>query len=101
MDEIYKPENVYPEFRPVFDQLCKEFGPQYEIWRRVEDLGLSLSAAVKNPERNVAVIIRLPKKPPKTQLNAPDLQKIRKHLLSGTGDLTGVMTKSDVCWDVA
>jgi len=46
LEAIYKSGEVAPDFQPIFAQLSKEFNGKCEIWRRVEDFGRCLSAAV-------------------------------------------------------
>ena len=83
-DAIYKSEEVAPEFQPIFEQLCTEFGGTYEIWRRVEDFGRLPSAAVLNPSTQVAATIALRKGTRRrtTLLSPSEIQRIREHLAS-------------------
>jgi hypothetical protein len=46
MDVPYEPGGVDPEVRPVFEQLVAEFGAEYEVWARVDNFGLWVSAGV-------------------------------------------------------
>jgi len=85
LEAIYKSEEVTPEFQPIFAQLATEFGGTYEIWRRVEDFGRWLSAAVLNPSTQVAAIISLKKGTRKrtTPLSSSEIQRMREHLALG------------------
>lgn len=84
-ESIYKSEEVEPEFQPIFEQLCTEFGGTCQIWRRVEDFGRWLSAGVLNPSTRVAATITLQKGLRKrtTLLSPSEIQRIREHLASG------------------
>lgn len=85
LEAIYKSGEVAPEFQPIFAQLSEEFSGKYEIWRRVEDFGRCLSAAVLNPSTQVAAAIGLKKGTIKrtTLLSPSEILKIREHLASG------------------
>lgn len=84
-DTIYKPEDVELDFHPIFDQIVKEFGVSYQIWRRVDDLGRWLSAAILNPKTNGAVIITLrgPTGTRTSLLSSAEIQQIRDHFATG------------------
>ncbi len=83
-DFPYKPEDVHDEDRPYFNQLINEFGHNYEIWRRVEDIGRSLSVGILNPETRLAVFIELrtATRTRWSQLDDSDIKQIREHLIS-------------------
>lgn len=90
-EAIYKSEDVAPEFRPIFEQLCTEFGTTCQIWRRVEDFGRWLSAGVLNTPTQTAAIIALRRgtRTRNTPLSQLDIQRIREHFASGAQeDLT-------------
>lgn len=84
-DTPYKSEDVDAESRPIFEQLSAEFGATYQIWRRVEDFGRLVIAAVLNPSTQTAakIIIRHGSQT-RSVLGSLEIQKIRRHLTSGT-----------------
>lgn len=84
-DAIYKSEEVEPEFHPIFEQLCTEFGSKYQIWRRVEDFGRWLIAGVVNPSTQVAATITLRQGTRRRTipLSPSEIQRVREHLASG------------------
>jgi hypothetical protein len=83
MDTLYKLEDSDLESRPIFEQLRAEFGAVYQIWRRAEDFGRSLSAAVLDPSTQTAAEIILRRGvQARTSLSSVELQKIKKHLVS-------------------
>lgn len=43
---LYEPDGVSGEFRPIFEQLGREFGIGYEIRTQTEDFGRWRSAVV-------------------------------------------------------
>ena len=84
METLYKPEDADSESRPIFEQLRVEFGAMYQVWRRVEDLGRFVSAAVLNPSTQTAVKITIRHGiQTRPLLNSSEIQRIRKHLESG------------------
>jgi hypothetical protein len=58
---IYRPEYINPIFRPIFEQLCAEFGDAYQIWTRVENFCHNLSAEIIDPETRATVTISIRK----------------------------------------
>jgi len=90
VDSLYRPEEVDQELRPVFEQLAQEFSANYQVWRRVEDFGRFVSAAVLSPSSRVAVIVplRTGLRSRSSLLTPSEIKKIREHLLSNsTNDL--------------
>jgi hypothetical protein len=83
-DTLYKPEDVDAESRPIFEQLRAEFGATYQIWRRVEDFGRLVTAAVLDPSTENAAKISI-RRGTRTRalLSSSEIKKIRKHLMSG------------------
>lgn len=91
LDSPYDTTNVTPELRPVFDQLQRELGTQYEIWVRVEDFGRSVTAGIVNRASSIAVTVPLTAaaRRVRTVLEPSELDHIRKHLASAaTKDLS-------------
>ncbi len=86
-DFLYKPEDVDSELRPIFEQLCKEFGTTCQVWRRVEDFGRRISAGVVDNSTMAAAIIllRTSTRTLKTELIQREVDQIQKHFASGTG----------------
>ncbi len=84
-DTIYESGNVPNEFRPIFEELVKEFGAQYEIWRGDENFGIFFRAGIKNTKTNVVVSITLsgPQGKRKSLLNPAEIQKIHNHFDTG------------------
>lgn len=85
VDYLYKSEEVDDDVRPIFNQLVREFGGQYQIWRRVEDFGRRLSAGILDPSSLNAATITLRStktKKRKELLGGSELQQIREHLSS-------------------
>jgi ABC-type phosphate/phosphonate transport system substrate-binding protein len=90
VDSRYEPKNVPTELRPVFDQLQKELGRQFEIWVRIEDFGRRVTAGILNKSKSIAVTvpIAIGSRHIRTTLTAPDIDRIRSHLTSNaTSDL--------------
>ena len=84
METLYKPEDVDSESRPIFEQLRAEFGSVYQVWRRAEDLGRLVSAAVLEPSMQTAAIITIRHGiQTRALLSSSEIQRIRKHLKSG------------------
>lgn len=90
-DEIYRAENVNPKFHPIFEQLQEEFPPPYQIWRRIEQLGRCLSAAVLDTRSNVAVFVPISgiATARAACLSPLEVERVRAHFSSGVEqDLT-------------
>lgn len=87
-DAIFDGSNVPIEYRAVFEQLCAAFGPPFQVWRRTESLGRSLTAAVLNPETGVAVFvpIRTQDRLRSVSLGADVIDRIREHFASAASD---------------
>lgn len=85
VESLYAPDSNDPS-RPLFEQLVREFPPPYEIWRRSEDLGTRLSAAVKLPATQVAVSIKLRSSTGQRRqtLSSSELDRVREHFASGS-----------------
>jgi len=85
MDVRYKREDVDPEVRPVFEQLVAEFAPRCEVWTRVENFGLWVSAGGVNPaRRSVAEIeVRRNTRTRTAPLGPSELGRIGDHLSAG------------------
>lgn len=89
-DYIYKPEDVDETTRSIFDQLTHAFGDNYEIWRRVDDFGRRIIAAVVHPEGhvNATVEVRRAVGSERAALTTREVEIIRHHLArNGAGDL--------------
>ena len=85
MDARYRREDVEAEVRPVFDQLVAEFGPACEVWTRVENFGLWLSAGVVDPARrsHAEVEVRRGRSTRTALLGTREIGRIREHLSAG------------------
>ena len=83
-DFVYKPEDVDAGVRPIFEQLRTEFGAVYEVWRRIENFGRWVSAAVVNRSTGTVAIIeiRAGNRLRTTPLDPSETQRIRSHLES-------------------
>lgn len=89
-DSLYRPEEVDQDLRPIFDQLAQEFGAKYQVWRRVENFGRFVSAAVLSPSSQAAVIIplRTGLRSRTSLLTPSEIRRIGEHLWSNsTNDL--------------
>jgi len=84
MDTLYKAEDADSESRPIFEQLRAEFGTVYQVWRRVEDFGRLVSAAVLDPSTLSAAEITIRHGiHARAPLSSSEIERIRKHLKSG------------------
>jgi hypothetical protein len=83
-EAIYKSEEVKPEFQPIFEQFCTEFGSKCQIWKRVEDFGRRLVAGVVNPSTQVAATITLQQGTRRRtiSLSPSEIQRVREHFAS-------------------
>ena len=89
MDElIYASGNVPLEVRHLFSQLETEFS-EHKLWVRRENFGRTISAAIVNQSRGVAVTIPIvqPTFQRRRAFEAMELGRIRAHLEVGSGDL--------------
>lgn len=87
-DMIYRPEHINPIFRPIFEQLCDEFGDACQVWTRVEDFGRCLSAEIVDPETGATVIISL-RKEKRTRiakLNKAEIRRIHEYFNSDASE---------------
>jgi hypothetical protein len=84
VENRYEPKNVAGELRPVFDQLQKELGGEFEIWVRIEDFGRRVTAGILNKSKSIAatVPIAIGRRRIRTTLTASDIDRIRSHLTS-------------------
>jgi hypothetical protein len=85
MDAPYDRGGVDPEFRPLFEQLVAEFAPAYQVWTRVENYGLWVSAGVVNPARRCVaeVEVRRGRRTRTAPLTTAELARVRDHLSAG------------------
>lgn len=58
LDRQYNPAHVDAEFRPIFAQLCDEFGKE-RVWSRVENFGQWVSAGVVDQSTGTTATVRL------------------------------------------
>lgn len=84
MDVRYRPEDVDAEVRPVFEQLVAEFR-EYQVWARVDNFGLSVSAGVVNQARRAFVVVEMKRytKTRTARLTPAELDRIRGRLAAG------------------
>lgn len=85
MDARYRREDVEAEVRLVFEQLVAEFGPACEVWTRVENFGLWVSAGVVDPARrsHAEVEVRRGRRARTALLGPREIGQIREHLSTG------------------
>jgi hypothetical protein len=87
--DIHKLEDVPLEERQIFEQLFTEFGTTYQIWRRVEEFGRWINAAVGTTQTAAIIALRRGTRTRTTPLSQLDIQRIREHFASrAEGDLT-------------
>lgn len=86
VDDIYRPDNVDSDLRPIFEQLSSVFGQECEIWRRVEDFGRQKSAGIVNRSSRAAAIVALSTGIHRRAepLSAAELARIHEHFASGS-----------------
>jgi len=85
VDIRYRPEDVEPEVRPIFEQLVAEFGPEYDVWAQVDNFGLWVSAGVVSQARRAFAVVEMKRYiRTRTALLTPsELARIRDHLAAG------------------
>ena len=84
VDTLYKPEDVCNELQSFFRQLASEFGGSYEIWKREENFGRFISAAVVDRPTGVAVTIAIQRgsRVRAFPFDASEIKRIRDHFVS-------------------
>ena len=85
MDAPYRPEDVDPEVRPVFEQLRMEFEAEYEVRTRVDNFGRWLDAGIVNRARRVVAEVEVMRgrRTRTAPLSASQLRRIRGYLSAG------------------
>lgn len=95
VEQRYNPDNpelsVPEQGTPIFQQLYRELGKDYEIWVRTKNFDREISAAILNPSSDVGDVILTIQKSnglSRQAINANEIVRIREYLESNAaGDL--------------